>query len=256
MTNLTETPGPTTRRRSLPGPDRLSGRAVDGGATPRGPRSRRPPTRRLLLLAGVASGLVHLLLLWAVRVPAPDAPRPGTEVRVRFEPVVPARPETAPAPEAPAEGAGEPAAEVDAPAARPPIVEAPEIPIARPRPSPRAPDSRTIPPTTLRAPLTPLVATPGGIGRRTSTVDARRIEIMRAESLLASRLADLPGAGVPEDPSAGLAEGGGVTIPIPWGGFIPENRKEGVWREERCSGRDADEADKPGEGEARGSQCD
>jgi hypothetical protein len=82
------------------------------------------------------------------------------------------------------------------------------------------------------------------------------MEIQRAESLLAARLAGLPGAGVPREPSPGLAEGGGVIVPIPWGGFIPENRKDRVWREERCAGKDADEADKPGEGEARRSQCD
>ena len=115
---------------------------------------------------------------------------------------------------------------------------------------------RTIPPTTLLAPLAPLEGTPGGIGRRSVPVDARRVAIQRAESLLASRLADLPGAGVPRDPSVGLAEGGGITVPIPWGGFVPEDRKDRVWREERCAGKDADRADKPGEAEARRSQCD
>ena len=98
-------------------------------------------------------------------------------------------------------------------------------------------------------------STPGGIERRSAPVDARRIEIQRAESLLASRLADLPGAGVPRETSVGLAEGG-ITVPVPWGGFVPEDRKDRVWRKERCAGGDADGADKPGEREAREAQCD
>lgn len=254
MPNLTETPERTTRRRGFPASEPPRGRAVNGRAAPpaRAGGARRPPSRRLVLLAVAASALAHLLLLWAIRVPTTGTPRPGTEIRILFEPVVPAEPETATPPEAPAEAAEEP----EEPADRSPTAESPVVPIARPRPSERAPDMRTIPSTTLGAPLTPLEATPGGIARRTTPVDARRLEIMRAESLLASRLADLPGAGVPEEPTIGLAEGGGVTVPVPWGGFIPENRKDGVWREERCSGKDADEADKPGEGEARGSQCD
>ena len=93
----------------------------------------------------------------------------------------------------------------------------------------------------ILAPLTPLEGTPGGIERRSAPVDARRIEIQRAESLLASRLADLPGAGVPREPSVGLAEGG-ITVPVPWGGFVPEDRKDRVWRKERCAGGDADSA--------------
>lgn len=255
MPNLTESPERTTLRRSFPAGEAARGPAETESAAPPGRGSSRPPSRRLVLLAVAASAVAHLLLLWAVRVPTPGAPRLSPEVSVVFEPITPTRPETATAPEAPAEGAEEPSGVAEDPSVSPPIVEPSEVPIARPRPSERAPDVRTISPTTLRAPLTPLEATPGGIGRRTTAPDARRMAILRAESLMASRLADLPGAGVPEEPSIGLAEGG-LTVPVPWGGFIPENRKDGVWREERCSGKDADGADKPGEAEARRSQCD
>ena len=205
-------------------------------------------------MALLLAGAVHLLLLWTLRLSVPRPAPPAGDVTVIFDPVVPARPEAGEAPEAPAGQAEGPATEP--PRGVAPRVEVPEAPIARPRPSPGAPATRTIPPTTLLAPLAPLEGTPGGIGRRSAPVDARRMEIQRAESLLASRLADLPGAGVPREPSIGLAEGGGITVPIPWGGFVPEDRKDRVWREERCAGKDADEADKPGEAEARNAQCD
>lgn len=207
---------------------------------------------------------LHVLLLWTVRFPMSGTARTAPEVTAVLEPIVPARPETEEGPTTPAAEAKPPADErIDARPA--PLGQAPErvVPderpetrIARPQLSERAPEMRTIAPTTLRAPLTPLEATAVGIRRRTAPVDERRMEILRAESLLASRLADLPGVGVPADPSMGLAEGGGVTVPIPWGGFIPGNRTDEVWREERCSGKDDDEADKPGEQEARRSQCD
>lgn len=246
--HATETPDRIERRP----PDR-PGRAVVT-ETPSRVRPPRPSGRRRLAVALVVAGVFHLILLWTVRLPVPrPAPRAG-EVTVTFEPVVPARSEAGEAPEPPEAAAEEPTPETQRRAA--PVARPPETPIARPRPSERAPEVRTIPPTTLLAPLAPLEGTPGGIGRRTAPVDARRMEIQRAESLLASRLAGLPGAGVPREPAIGLAEGGGVTIPIPWGGFVPEDRKDRVWREERCAGKDADEADKPGEAEARNAQCD
>ncbi|MGH7563871.1 MAG: hypothetical protein ACREK5_05560 [Gemmatimonadota bacterium] len=258
MANLTESPERTTHRRDVPVGE-STGRRPDARRSTtavRGAGSRRPPSRRLLLLAVAVAATVHLLLLWTVRVPVSPSSRAGTEVTVIFEPVVPARPETGAPPEAPSERSDEPVREpAEALPPRSRVIERPAVPIARPRPSDRAPDTRTIPPTTLTAPLNPLEGTPGGIRRRTTPPDARRMAIMRAESLLAARLADMPGAGVPEEPSIGLAEGG-ITVPIPWGGFVPEDRKDRVWREERCSGKDADLADKPGEGEARGSQCD
>lgn len=252
MTNLIETPArPAGRLEAAQSEDR-AGKSPPGPPKARGPR--RPPTRRLLLLAGLVSALLHLLILWAVRVPAPGSPAAATEVRVDFESVVPVPPETATPPEAPADESREPEPRV---AERPPpAVETPEVPIARPRPSEAAPDARTIRPTTLGTPLAPLTATPGGIGRRATPVDARRLEIMRAESLLAARLADLPGAGVPEEPELGLADGGGVTVPIPWGGFLPDDMEDGAWRRERCTGGGGEEDDKPGEAEARRSGCD
>ncbi|MGH7572506.1 MAG: hypothetical protein ACREMK_11785 [Gemmatimonadota bacterium] len=257
MPNLIETPERTTDRRDVligESPGREPGARRSTKVAPRG-GPRRPPFRRLLLLAVAVAGAVHLLLLWWVRVPVSPSSRAGTEVMAILEPAVPARPETAPPPEAPSEPADEPVPERADALPRSLVSEPPAVPIARPRPSQRAPDMRTIPPTTLTAPLTPLEGTPGGIFRRTTPSDTRRTAIVRAESLLAARLADMPGAGVPEEPSIGLAEGG-ITVPIPWGGFVPEDRKDRVWRAERCSGEGADEADKPGEGEARRSQCD
>lgn len=255
MANVTESPERATRRPDAPVRG-SPGERPGGRATPARRETRRAPSRRLLLGAVAAAAVVHLLLLWAVRVPMSPLLQPEAEVRAILEPAVPARPEAGAPPEAPSESAEEPLREtVETIPSRSPVVEPSVVPIARPRPSDRAPDIRTIPPTTLAAPLAPLEATPGGIRRRTTAPDARRTAILRAESLLAARLADLPGAGVPEEPSIGLA-GGGLTVPVPWGGFVPEDRKDSVWREERCSGKDADGADKPGEGEARDSQCD
>jgi hypothetical protein len=136
----------------------------------------------------------------------------------------------------------------------------PETEIPQPAMSPEAPVTRTIPPTTLNAltePTQPLIIKPAGIGRRTPPVDARRLAIARAESLVNSRLATLPGAGTPEPkrPIA-LAEDGGVAVVIPWPGFLPADRYDAVWRADRCRKTDrGDDDDKPGEAEARRAQC-
>ncbi len=136
----------------------------------------------------------------------------------------------------------------------------PKIEIPQPAMSPTAPVTRTIPPTTLNAltePTQPLIVKPAGIGRRTPAVDARRLAIARAESLVNSRLATLPGAGTPEPkrPIA-LAEGGGVAVVIPWPGFLPADRYDDVWRSNRCRKADrGDDDDKPGEAKARRAQC-
>lgn len=134
----------------------------------------------------------------------------------------------------------------------------PEIP--QPAMSPDAPLTRTIPPTTLNAltePTQSLIVKPAGIGRRAPVVDAKRRAIARAESLISSRLASLPGAGAPK-PKRPIApaEDGGVTVVIPWSGFLPADRYDEVWRSDRCrkTGRD-DDADKPGEAAARRAQC-
>ncbi len=136
----------------------------------------------------------------------------------------------------------------------------PKTEIPQPAMSPTAPVTRTIPPTTLNAltePTQPLIIKPAGIGRRKPPVDARRLAIARAESLVNSRLATLPGAGTPapKRPIA-LAEDGGVAVVIPWPGFLPADRYDDVWRADRCRRTDrSDDDDKPGEAEARRAQC-
>lgn len=132
--------------------------------------------------------------------------------------------------------------------------------ILQPAMSPRAPLTRTIPPTTLNAltePTQSLIVKPAGIGRRAPVVDARRLAIARAESLINARLRSLPGAAAPEPkrPIA-LAEDGGAKVVIPWQGFLPADRYDEVWRADRCRNTDRDDdADKPGEATARRAQC-
>lgn len=136
----------------------------------------------------------------------------------------------------------------------------PDTEILQPAMSPRAPLTRTIPPTTLNAltePTQSLIVKTVGIGRRAPVVDAKRLATARAESLINSRLTSLPGAGAPEPkrPIA-LAEDGGATVVIPWQGFLPADRYDGVWRADRCRNTDRDDdADKPGEAAARRAQC-
>ncbi|HJU87651.1 MAG TPA: hypothetical protein VJ788_09810, partial [Gemmatimonadota bacterium] len=107
-----------------------------------------------------------------------------------------------------------------------------------------------------RAAALPLVVRPGGgLGGRSLGRTPEQLAIARAESLLVARLA---GIAVVErrDPGAvGLANGG-ITLAIPWPGFLPANRGDGKWREERCSGGGDGDSDKAGEGEARRAQCD
>ena len=136
----------------------------------------------------------------------------------------------------------------------------PDAEVLQPAMSPRAPLTRTIPPTTLNAltePTQSLIVKPAGIGRRVPVVDANRMAIARAESLVSSRLTSLPGAGAPKPkrPIA-LADDGGVTAVIPWQGFLPADRYDDVWRADRCRNADSgDDADKPGEAAARQAQC-
>ncbi len=136
----------------------------------------------------------------------------------------------------------------------------PDTEILQPAMSARAPLTRTIPPTTLNAltePTQSLIVKPAGIGRRAPVVDARRMAIARAESLISSRLTSLPGAGAPKPkrPLA-LADDGGVTVVIPWPGFLPADRYDEVWRADRCRNAERDkDADKPGEAAARRAQC-
>ena len=109
----------------------------------------------------------------------------------------------------------------------------------------------------LRGSTMPLIATPYGIGRRPVVRDQARITRMRAESLVNAMIASVIEVKPPMRAGPlSFPQGGGVSIPIPWGGFVRDDRGDETWREERCGGGDDDEGDKPGEEEARGSQCD
>jgi hypothetical protein len=115
----------------------------------------------------------------------------------------------------------------------------------------------TIPPTTLmemRGAVLPLVVTSTGIGRRVTTESPEALARARAESLLTSWLASLAQPGPPSSGPLSLSEGG-VSLAIPWQGFLPADRSDRVWRRERCGGGDR-EADKAGEARARRAQCD
>lgn len=123
--------------------------------------------------------------------------------------------------------------------------------------TPGAPEETTIPSTALDAeivaPTLPLEVGPDGVRRRAP--DPATMARIRADSIVNARLADLPGAKRRPARTVGLAEGGGVTIAIPWQGFLPEDREDETWREERCSGGGGGENDKAGEAEGRASQC-
>lgn len=214
-------------------------------------RPRARPSRRRWAGVVLGSAALHAVILGTVSIPGTAPPaRPETVLLLpRVATVEP--PETRIVPE-PAET--EPA---DPPSTAPEPTPSAGPPAAAPRPTRGAPVERTIPPSTLRAlrnaPL-PLVAGPGGIRRREPVVDARAAARARADSLLSARIADLPGVS-PRDPGAvGLANGG-VTVEIPWGGFVRGDRSDHVWRSERCGGKGDGKADKPGEGAARSAQC-
>lgn len=125
------------------------------------------------------------------------------------------------------------------------------------RPSPTAAEEATIPSTALtalRAATLPLVAAEGGIGRRKLERTAEEMAIARAESLLVARMAGI-GVAKPRDIGAVGVANGGVTLAIPWAGFLPSDRDDAGWREDRCSGGGDGESDKAGEAEARRAQC-
>lgn len=140
---------------------------------------------------------------------------------------------------------------------------APPVPSERAGPSiPTIRESRaartetTIPATTLielRGATLPLVATGTGVGRRRLERTEAQIATARAESLLYARMAGLV-VPVREVGAIGLANGG-ITVAIPWQGFLPADRRDEAWRAERCAGGDDGEADKAGEAEARSAQC-
>ncbi|HJR54740.1 MAG TPA: hypothetical protein VJ982_13625 [Gemmatimonadota bacterium] len=110
--------------------------------------------------------------------------------------------------------------------------------------------------STARAATLPLVVREGGgLGGRRLGRTAEQLAIARAESLLVERLAGIAVVERRETGKVGLANGG-ITVAIPWGGFLPADRNDEEWRAERCSGGGDGDSDKAGEGEARRAQCD
>lgn len=222
-------------------------------------RPRRHARWRRWLAGSIAvAAAAHALLLVFLVLPDPRDRLPGQPTLT----VVP----MAPAADRPPRRELTSPAETRTDGDRPAAAERPDR--ATPRPDPRtaipvvvetpgAPEETTIPSTALdaelRARTLPLEAGPTGVRRRSPTPET--MARMRAESLLNARLADLPGAERREKGTVSLAEGGGVTIAIPWQGFLPDDRKDENWREERCEGNDGGDNDKAGEAEARESQC-
>ncbi|MDX1660561.1 MAG: hypothetical protein R3326_02115, partial [Gemmatimonadota bacterium] len=122
--------------------------------------------------------------------------------------------------------------------------------------TPGAPEETTIPSTALdaelRAPTLPLEAGPTGPRRRAP--DPEILARARAESHANARLSTLPHTPPPPRGNVSRAPSG-VTHANPGQGFLPENRRDDSWREERCEGKHDGRNDKPGEAEARRSQC-
>jgi hypothetical protein len=110
--------------------------------------------------------------------------------------------------------------------------------------------------TEARSATLPLVVRPGGgLGGRSLGRTAEQLAIARAESLLVARLAGIAVVERRDTGTVGLANGG-ITLAVPWPGFLPASRGDEKWREERCSGGGDGGSDKAGEGEARRAQCD
>lgn len=231
----------------------------------------RPPPRRLQALALFAALLLHVGAL--LFVPFPVVP-PGAEVvpflvltdREEIPPllVAPAAPPgdagALPGPDGAGPGADLRGAGADVGTAGGPGELAP--PVARAIPflpdrgaAPSTPAAVTAM-TEARAATLPLVVRPGGgLGGRSLGRTPEQLAIARAESLLVERLAGIAVVERRDTGTVGLANGG-ITLAIPWPGFLPGNRGDGKWREERCAGGGDGDSDKPGEGEARRAQCD
>lgn len=214
--------------------------------------------RRSLGIAIPAAVLLALLLRALMAPTPPSAPESRALVIIPQAPWGPEAIRLTLPPEPPAVRETSRRGEPPALAARLPAQSRLESSVAAPAISRAAPPERTIPLTALRAlraAVLPLVVTPRGIARRAPVADSRRLAVMRAESLLSARLASLPGTERRPQGPIGLAEGG-LTIAIPWGGFLPADRTDEGWRADRCKERGHGKADKPGEGEARRTQCD
>ena len=218
---------------------------------------RYPAYRRRLRAALIVSIVLHALVLAGLGVPTgPGAPGRAPLVVV---PLVATLDPSLPTPGQPTPPASEAPARPPAETVKRTRNAEPDTRQAIPIPVPGGVDyaAETMPPTGLLelrgAPL-PLVLTATGISRRRPTAEA--LARARADSILWAQLAMI---GVHPPPLTKgpftLPEGGGVSIAIPWGGFLPEDRLDGVWRENRCAGEHAAENDRPGEAAGRRSQC-
>lgn len=217
------------------------------------PLYRRPTWRRRLWLAIAVALVAHAVVLVFVRFPSGPEREPGGPLVIVPRPADVSSPaERRPAAlEEPGRGAGEGRAVRGAPA------EAEPAPIPAIRESRAAAEETTIPSTALtelRAAALPLVPTESGIGRRRIVRSPEELAIARAESLLVERLAGIAVVEARDIGAIGLANGG-VTVAIPWAGFLPADRRDGEWRRQRCEEGDGGDGDKAGEGEARRAQC-
>lgn len=226
--------------------------------TVNGRARRHARWRRSLAWATLAVAAAHALLVAFFAFPDP-ADRLADDRTLVVVPMAPAsdpapRREIVPPVEVDARGERPAAADRrrDARALRPDL--GPAIPVVIETPG--APEETTIPSTALEselaAPTLPLEAGPDGIRRRSPRPET--LARLRADSIVNARLADLPGTRRRDTGRVGLANGG-VTLSVPWEGFLPENRGDEKWREERCSGKESGRSDKPGEAEAEASQC-
>jgi hypothetical protein len=231
----------------------------------------RPPPRRLRAVALLAAISLHLGALLFVTLPIvpPDHERVTllvvTDV-AEIPPLLPAPAAGAATPQAIAAVPGEASAAAGSPGAAGSRVAARStsgaisaaagaIPfLPDPSSTRRGPSATAM--TEARAAALPLIVRPGGgLGGRSLGRTPEQLAIARAESLLVARLAGIAVVERRDTGALGLADGG-VTLAIPWPGFLPANRGDERWREERCSGDGGGDSDKAGEGEARRAQCD
>jgi hypothetical protein len=213
----------------------------------------RPTWRRRLWLAIAVALAAHAVVLVFVRFPSrPEREAGGPLVIVPGPADMGRAAERRPAAlEEPGGGTGEGRA---APAAAPRLE---RTPIPAIRESPGAAEETTIPSTALtelRAATLPLVPTEAGIARRRIERSPEELAIARAESLLVARMAGIAVVEARDVGAVGLANGG-ITVAIPWEGFLPADRRDGEWRRQRCEEGDGGDGDKAGEGEARRAQC-
>jgi hypothetical protein len=213
---------------------------------------RRPTWRRRLWLAIAVALVAHAVVLVFVRFPAGPEREDGGSLAIVPEPADAGRAAERPAAlEEPGGGRG------DGRAAPGPAPRVEPTPIPAIRESPGAAEEITIPPTALtelRAATLPLVPTEAGIARRRIERSPEELAIARAESLLVARMAGIAVVEARDVGAVGLANGG-ITVAIPWEGFLPSDRRDGEWRRQRCEEGDGEDGDKAGEGEARRAQC-